>query len=196
MKIKRFILLLFLFNLLLVDTKTYAIERYFYLYDEIEKQAVMDNTKSEFVTSENGIDFAHTSSSTNGRGVYIDSNSVDEENKIMYYRGNINNNFIIFKNYCWQILRTTTDGKVKLLYAGEVTDNKCLAEDADLYAIPNKVKYNLVDNADNIGYMIPDDDGNINAKDSNIKAEIDSWFEEKFGQETDNFADTVFCNDR
>ncbi len=192
----RWLKVLFFFSLLLINTKIYAIERYFYLYDEIEKQAVMDNTKSEFVTSENGIDFAHTSSSTNGRGVYIDSNSVDEENKIMYYRGNINNNFIIFKNYCWQILRTTTDGKVKLLYAGEVTDKKCLAEDAALYAIPNKIKYNLVDNADNIGYMIPDDDGNINAKDSNIKAEIDSWFEEKFGQETDNFADTVFCNDR
>ena len=192
----RWLKVLFFFSLLLINTKIYAIERYFYLYDEIEKQAVMDNTKSEFVTSENGIDFAHTSSSTNGRGVYIDSNSVDEENKIMYYRGNINNNFIIFKNYCWQILRTTTDGKVKLLYAGEVTDKKCLAEDAALYAIPNKIKYNLVDNADNIGYMIPDDDGNINAKDSNIKAEIDSWFEEKFGQETDNFADTIFCNDR
>lgn len=77
MKIKRFILLLFLFNLLLVDTKTYAIERYFYLYDEIEKQAVMDNTKSEFVTSENGIDFSHISSLTNGKGVYIDSNNAN-----------------------------------------------------------------------------------------------------------------------
>lgn len=196
MKIKRLILPLFLFNLLLLDTKTYAIERYFYLYDEIEKQAVMDNTKSEFVTSENGIDFSHTSSLTNGKGVYIDSNNANEENKIMYYRGKIDNNFLIFKNYCWQILRTTTDGKVKLLYAGAVTDNKCLAEDADLYAIPNKVKYNLVDNADNIGYMIPDELGTINAKDSNIKSEIDKWFEENFKEETDNFADTVFCNDR
>ena len=145
MKNKIFIILLFLLNILLFDTKIYAIERYFYLYDENEKQAVMDNTKSEFVTNENGIDFSHTSSLTNGKGVYIDSNTVSEENKIMYYRGNIDNNFIIFKNYCWQILRTTTDGKVKLLYAGEVTDNKCLAEDADLYAIPNKVKYKLSD---------------------------------------------------
>ena len=188
--------MLFLFILLLVDIKTYAIERYFYLYDEIEKQAVMDNIKSTYVANENGIDFAHTSSETNGRGVYIDSTSVDEDNKIMYYRGKIDNNYVIFKNYCWQILRTTTDGKIKLLYAGTVTDDKCLAEDASLYAIPNKIKYNLADNADNIGYMIPDEAGTINAKDSNIKSEIDKWFEEKFGNEVDNFADTIFCNDR
>ena len=193
---KKIKLLLFFFSLLFINTKIYAIERYFYLYDEIEKQAVMDNIKSTYVTSENGIDFAHTSSLTNGKGVYIDHTSVNEDNKIMYYRGNIDNNFVVFKNYCWQILRTTTDGKIKLLYAGPVTDNKCLSEDADLYAIPNKVKYNLLDNADNIGYMIPDDEGNINAKDSNIKAEIDSWFEEKFSEDIDTFADTVFCNDR
>ena len=37
----------------------------------------MDNIKSTYVTSENGIDFSHTSSETNGRGVYIDNTSIN-----------------------------------------------------------------------------------------------------------------------
>ena len=190
------IIFLLTISILFKTTNVFAIERYFYLYDEIEKQAVLDNIKSTYVTSENGIDFAHTSSETNGRGVYIDNKSINEENKILYYRGNINNNFVIFKNFCWQILRTTSDGKIKLLYAGVSSDGKCLAENADLYAIPNKVKFNLADNEDNIGYMIPDEQGNINAKDSNVKSEVDTWFEANFGNDLDSFADTIFCNDR
>lgn len=195
---KKIVKLIFIItiSMLLKTTNVFAIERYFYLYDEIERQAVMDNIKSTYVTNENGIDFSHTSSETNGRGVYIDNKTANEENKILYYRGNINNNFVIFKNFCWQILRTTIDGKIKLLYAGVSSDGKCLAENADLYAIPNKVKFNLADNVDNIGYMIPDEQGNLNSKDSNIKAEIDKWFAENFSEEIDSFADTVFCNDR
>ena len=33
---------------------------------------------------------------------------------------------VIFANHCWQIIRTTDTGGVKLLYNGEANDNKCL----------------------------------------------------------------------
>lgn len=173
-----------------------ALETGFNLYEEIESKAVLDNIKSEFVTSETGIDFSHTSSLTNGKGIYILADSKDEDNKIIYYRGNIDNNFVLLANHCFQILRTTTDGKIKLLYAGKATDNKCLAEDQEMWALESKVKYNADNSIDSLGYMIPDAEGNINSVDSIVKASVDEWFVTNFSENIDEFADTIFCNDR
>lgn len=38
----------------------------------------------------------------------------------------LNRNNVIFANQCWQMVRTTDTGGVKLIYNGEVVDNKCL----------------------------------------------------------------------
>ena len=191
---KKIVLLLVLFFGLIM--KVNAIEKEFSLYDVFKEKAVADNIKSEYVESDNGIDFSHTSSNTNGKGIYVISDTMDDENPIYYYRGDINNNFIILENHCWEILRTTSDGKIKLLYAGVESNGKCLATNNELWALDTKVKYNLDNNEDSLGYMIPDDDGNINAKDSIVKAEVDNWFKNNFENKIDSFADTIFCNDR
>ena len=183
------------FITLILTSNVYAVDRYFSLYDEIEKQAVLDNEASKYVTNDNGIDFSKPSSDTNGKGVYIDHNSINSESKIMYYRGNINNNHAIIENHCWQIIRTTDDNKIKLLYAGNVTNNQCLSEGAELYALPNKIKFNNLNEESNLGYMLPDTDGNPNMLDSNIKIEVDKWFNETFLNKK-IFKDTIFCNDK
>ena len=100
------------FITLILTSNVYAVDRYFSLYDEIEKQAVLDNEASKYVTNDNGIDFSKPSSDTNGKGVYIDHNSLNSENKIIYYRGNITNNHTIIENHCWEIIRTTDDNKI------------------------------------------------------------------------------------
>ena len=192
MKKVLFIIICLIINILNVN----ALETGFNLYEKMESEAVLDDTSSEFVTSDTGIDFSHTSSSTNGKGLYILSSTKDEENKIIYYRGNIDNNFVLLANHCFQILRTTTDGKIKLLYAGKATDNKCLAEDQEMWALDSKVKYNVDNSVDSLGYMIPDADGNINSNDSIVKASVDEWFSTNFSEYLDEFADTIFCNDR
>lgn len=38
----------------------------------------------------------------------------------------LDKNNVIFNNTCWQILRTTDTGGVKLIYNGDLVDNKCL----------------------------------------------------------------------
>ncbi|MBP5678988.1 MAG: hypothetical protein J6X28_04095 [Bacilli bacterium] len=38
----------------------------------------------------------------------------------------LNKNNVIFANHCWQMIRTTDTGGVKMIYNGEVEDGKCL----------------------------------------------------------------------
>ncbi len=45
-------------------------------------------------------------------------------------------NNVLFANHCWQMIRTTDTGGVRLLYYGEASDNKCLA------TRPNHVGFN------------------------------------------------------
>ena len=71
-----------------------------------------DSVKSKYVTSNSGINFKEISSDTNGKGLYYttDSNATDENNdglsnRIYYYRGDINNNYVVLGNKCYKILR-------------------------------------------------------------------------------------------
>ena len=94
------------------------------LYNELKNNAVLDNEASEFVTSP-GIDFSEVSSDTNGKGLYMLSSSKDTDYPIVYYRGNISNNNLIYAGFCWHIIRTTDTGGIKVQYAGVVNDGKC-----------------------------------------------------------------------
>ncbi len=68
-------------------------------------------------------------------GPHQDSyNNVGTSNIYYYYASNnetattiLDKNNVIFANHCWQMLRTTDTGGVKLIYNGEVEDGKCLA---------------------------------------------------------------------
>ncbi len=62
---------------------------------------------------------------TNGKGLYFTSNtSLTEDNKkVYYYRGAVENNNIIFGGYCWNIVRTNEDSSVKLAFSGLATAN-------------------------------------------------------------------------
>ena len=195
MKMKKKLLIM-IFFIAISYVNVYAAEDRFKIYDELNKNAVLDNISSTYVSSDSGINFSLPSSDTNGKGLYILNSTKDAENKVIYYRGNIENNFIIYENFCWQIIRTTEDGKVKLIYAGTPTDNTCQATGEGMWALENKVKFNNADTVDNVGYMMPDEDGNINAVDSVIKTEVDKWFETNLSGSIDKFSDTIFCNDR
>lgn len=104
----------------------YAInDKYVSLYTMINDQAVMDNIKSDFVSSTTGIDFSKNSSTTNGQGVYKRAGTENDEYPILYYRGNVSNNNVIFADFCWKIVRTTDTGGVKLIYNGVPTNGTC-----------------------------------------------------------------------
>ena len=102
------------------------------LVGTIKEEAVLDNIASTYVTSPTGIDFSQISSDTNGKGVYILSNTVNDQYPIMYYRGAVENNNVKFANFCWKIVRTTETGGIKLIYNGTPDENgACTATGED-----------------------------------------------------------------
>ena len=68
--------------------------------------------------SDNGINFEAAPSSTNGQGVYLLSGTENNEFPIYYYRGTVTDNNVLFANFCWKIVRTTSTGGTKLIYNG------------------------------------------------------------------------------
>ena len=85
-------------------------------------QPIMDNVQSEFVSASTGIDFSQSSSDTNGKGVYMRAGTENDAYPILYYRGDVTDNNVIFNNKCWKSVRTTDTGGVKLIYNGELSD--------------------------------------------------------------------------
>ena len=61
------------------------------------------------------INFAQISSATNGRGIY---KYQEDGEDIYYWRGKVTDNHIVFAGFCWEGVRTTKTGGLKMIYDG------------------------------------------------------------------------------
>ncbi len=96
------------------------------LYGVMQDQAVLDNIRSDFVTSNAGINFSSIASNSNGKGVYEVSSSKNDEYPTYYYRGAVQNNNVLFADVCWKAVVSTPTGGVKLVYNGlPKSDGSC-----------------------------------------------------------------------
>jgi len=59
----------------------------------------------------------------NGRGLMMMDSTQNDKYPIVYYRGDVNNNNVIYAGQCWLIVRTTETGGVKLIYNGGVKED-------------------------------------------------------------------------
>lgn len=149
-------------------------------------------------TDEN-IDYNSVSSSTNGIGVYTLNETKNNQFPVYFYRGNINNNYVLFNGYCWKIVRTTSSGGVKLVYYSSETDGTCPSSGTKLFS--DSYSYSSDDNA-YVGYMYGNingttyDEVHANINESKAKILNESWFENNFNNVTNYLEDTVWCNDR
>ena len=109
------------------------------LEEIMRKSAVMDNIASTYVSRSSGINFGEVSSDTNGKGIYTRAGTENDPYPIMYYRGDIDNNNVLFGGYCWKAVRTTEDGGVKLLYNGEYENiyERVPLEESDFTIVEN-----------------------------------------------------------
>ena len=69
------------------------------------------------------VNFASPSSSTNGIGLMMRDGTQNDEYPIVYYRGDVSNNNVIYADLCWLIVRTTETGGIKLVFNGPVVEN-------------------------------------------------------------------------
>lgn len=113
---------------------------------------IIDDEHSDYMEPVTGVNFLEPSSDTNGKGVYVFAPTKNDETPVYYYRGAVDNNNLIFADFCWKIFRTTETEGLKIMYNGVPTNGQCLAEGDDTM-IATGVKYNsAVNNLSFYGY--------------------------------------------
>lgn len=86
-------------------------------------------------------------------GVYMNFETRNYEYPVYYYRGLVNNS-IIYADHCWQIVRTTETGGLKIVYDGEVKNGGQCTDDHDrLGSEPYNEKPNKLASPSQVGYM-------------------------------------------
>ena len=58
-------------------------------------------------------------------GLYNGEGADTYANPVYYYKGNVQNNNVLFGGFCWKIVRTTETGGVKIVYNGVQKDGTC-----------------------------------------------------------------------
>ncbi|MBR3176922.1 BsaA family SipW-dependent biofilm matrix protein [Candidatus Saccharibacteria bacterium] len=84
------------------------------LYDTIACQTNGPDTNVDFKQ------FANRATG-NGNGVNTLAAHQNDFYPIYYYRGELDNNYVVLNDICWQIIRTTSSGGVKLIYGAPAT---------------------------------------------------------------------------
>lgn len=107
---------------------------------------------------------------------------------IYYYRGAVDNNNVIFANFCWKIVRTTETGGIKIVYNGAPSGGQCTNTTGTVTQIGTSL-YNTTSNRGYAEYMM--DNNN-----SEIKTYIDNWYASNMTDYTSYLEDTVWCNDK
>ena len=127
------------------------------LYTMMRDNAIIDNTTSQFVTNSNGVQFNAISSDTNGKGLYIRAGTENDAHPIYYYRGEVDNNNVLFAGFCWKIVRTTSTGGTKLIYNGlpsGTNNNECTNTTGTATQLATTSAFNSNSNSPaDVGYM-------------------------------------------
>ena len=127
------------------------------IINTISQNAVLDNTRSDFVTNSNGVQFSAVSSNTNGKGLYIRAGTQNDAHPILYYRGAVDNNNVLFAGFCWKIVRTTSTGGTKLIYNGlpsGTNSDQCTNTTGTATQLASTSKFNSNPNSPaDVGYM-------------------------------------------
>ena len=101
------------------------------------------------------IDFGQNASRAvgNGNGVNTLASHQRDEYPVYYFRGEVDNNVVVFNNFCWRILRTAEGGSVKLLYSGAYSNGTCPGTNNN-FSIGSASLQNYYYDVINHGYMM------------------------------------------
>ena len=133
---------LLILTLLLFITPTLVNAETKYLYDVLKNEAENNGLAREY-TGEHHDSFTEEPF----KKIYHWYAENDEEGKNVLKKNNV-----IFANFCWQIIRTTDTGGVKLIYNGTPSNGKCFTSDISIGRAPFTT-YENMDYLGSTGYM-------------------------------------------
>ena len=144
-------------------------------------------------------DFSTVLTNDNTKTLYT---STEDSKTVYYFAGNATDNWVKFgknasnQDLYWRIIRTNSDGGVRLLYHGTSTT----ATDA---VINTSTAFNSTyNNPMYVGYMYGTSDSlannRLNTNNSSIKDKIDTWYKDNLNTNYGKYISTtaVYCNDR
>ena len=130
----------------------------------------------------------------------INGDGTGEE--VLYFRGVVENNYLVFAGFCWRIVRTNESGvSIKLRYGGEYdsTNNTCPQTGTSVGITVggiNEFTYSYGGLGDDAKYLKWVHEEGM---DSNAKMMVEQWYEENIESQgsavTDLIIDEPFCND-
>lgn len=166
-------------------------------YEIEDFTSLTDKVLSDNPTVETRTDFSTVYTDTNTSKIF---KSNENNVPVYYFAGNAQNNWVKFGEYYWRIIRTNSDGSIRLLYAGssnKSTDayigKSCWYKDADGTCQIKNPRY--------IGYMSASEDtlegARKNTTSSTIKTIIDTWYKDNLINYSKYISKkAIYCNDR
>ena len=152
-----------------------------FTYNEgtLGKKLLTDKTQ---VSSDRPNAFAKIYQEDNTKTLYT---STEDNTLVYYFAGNATDNWVKFGGYFWRIIRTNSDGSIRLLYHGTTHDSTTAYIGTSKYNSEyNDLKY--------VGYMYES-----NTVNSTLKETVDTWYKDNFTSYTKYLSNSaVYCNDR
>ena len=192
--------------------------------DPIEKPTKPTNTLEDIIKNNHKIEDPKTKPGLepSAKDEAVLAATKDDYGTSYYFRGNVKDNYVIFANKCWRIVRITGNGAVKLVLHNDNTtgaENPCASvnnDSAGAFAkydgTTYKTYFNYLDTVGNsmtdynsaIGFMYGTFNGDTfasaqkNTNKSTILKNLNSWYTKYFkGKEYEKvLADTIWCNDK
>lgn len=169
-------------------TTSLSLEYVFEEYDEdidgtlLKDKILNDNGGTVNINAKGSPDFTKIPSTD--EGMY---GSTDNEGETYYFRGNTQNNYVLFAGFYWRIVRINGNGSTRLIYQGTTADgngniSSGYYEDSTASGA-NKTRYHSF-----VKYFT--------SSGSKMKTTIDTWYKDNiltYSSWLDN--DTGYCND-
>ena len=94
------------------------------IFDNANSEINVDYNKTLYIepTLQDGTNYTIPAEEMSGENERILTYTTDNYGKTYYYRGAVQDNYVLFNNMCWRIVRIEGDGSVKLIYAGDVSE--------------------------------------------------------------------------
>ena len=139
---------------------------------------------------------------TGGSGLYM---ALDDDGDSYYFRGKIDNNYVKFAEKTWRIVRINGDGTIRLILNNNNEDPSVTQfntySDNEEYEGMGGYTYSNTKPCTNDNPCISDfvNESFKNSEgigeDSNIKTELEKWYQSNLAQYNDKIALTTYCND-
>ena len=137
-------------------------------------------------------DFSTVLTTDNTKTLYT---GTENGTTVYYFAGNATDNWVQFGGYYWRIIRTNSDGGVRLLYHGTSTT----AENAYIgTTVFNGSDKNIAYVSYMYGSLGSVENARENTNNSTIKTTIDKWYKDNLNTNYGKYISTtaVYCNDR